>query len=324
MKVYFEGSFWSHRSRDHAGKEIPVNKEFLWDKICCFVPSVYSCAKGLVIDFLARVPAEEIRAFMDKWNLSVDNDSCKNFTREQQMKLDADNPLELELRLEAAVNGKTLKADHSSSTCWNPCVPRGICATAGEEDVIQHYGLNPEFGWGIHRFYFRWATRRHPEIKSLSLTLKQNLISVPGPHFQATDPGDSFTFVCPETGESHTLTVQEIEPQEMKKEHLTFQGQEFPTHYTFMSYTIDPELPDGVLTLEDCAESDAPRGEKNLGASSIAIIGGSSGPAGIILGKENKLRVACSSLHFEPVEQVEWRLVFHERRKEDLTVELYV
>ena len=28
-KVYFEGDFWGHHSREHAGKEIRIEKEFV-------------------------------------------------------------------------------------------------------------------------------------------------------------------------------------------------------------------------------------------------------------------------------------------------------
>ena len=56
----------------------------------------------------------------------------------------------------------------------------------------------------------------------------------------------------------------------------------------------------------------------------VAIIGGSDGPTAIIFGgsDQGKLHVACSALHFEPVNDVEWRMEFHEKRREDITVEL--
>ena len=35
------------------GKEIPVEKTFLWDDEVWHVPAVYACGKGLVADFFA-------------------------------------------------------------------------------------------------------------------------------------------------------------------------------------------------------------------------------------------------------------------------------
>lgn len=34
------------------------------------------------------------------------------------------------------------------------------------------------------------------------------------------------------------------------------------------------------------------------------------------------MTAACSPLHFQPVERVEWRMTFHEKTREDIAVEL--
>lgn len=63
-----------------------------------------------------------------------------------------------------------------------------------------------------------------------------------------------------------------------------------------------------------------------ISAVSIGIIGGADGPIAIIIGQpicpESKSHTANSSLHFEPVEETEWRIVFQEKPNEDLTVTL--
>lgn len=43
----------------------------------------------------------------------------------------------------------------------------------------------------------------------------------------------------------------------------------------------------------------------------VGIIGGADGPTAIIFGgsEQSKLHVVCSSLHFEPVDNVEWHMV---------------
>jgi hypothetical protein len=48
------------------------------------------------VDFCAQVPAERIRFFMGKWNLSIENDGC-DFTDEQRMQIDAENPLAINI-----------------------------------------------------------------------------------------------------------------------------------------------------------------------------------------------------------------------------------
>lgn len=92
-KVYFEGNSGVHSGRDRAGVEIKLNKHFDWAGHHWIIPAVYSCSKGLVVDFCMRAEAEDIRRFIAKWNLTAENDSAENFTQEQQMQM------ELEIRL---------------------------------------------------------------------------------------------------------------------------------------------------------------------------------------------------------------------------------
>ena len=49
-------------------------------------------------------------------------------------------------------------------------------------------------------------------------------------------------------------------------------------------------------------------------AASIGIIGGADGPTAIVVGEaaQGKLHTACSSLHFEIVDHVDWRIGFRE------------
>ena len=70
-KVYFDGNIWGHHGRDYAGKEICIEKEFQWAGRQWWIPAVYSCGKGLVVDFCMRVEAQAIRDFIERWNLSV-------------------------------------------------------------------------------------------------------------------------------------------------------------------------------------------------------------------------------------------------------------
>lgn len=83
-KVFFDGSFWGHRGSGRAGTEINIGRQFDWAGHHWLIPAVYSCGKGLVVDFCMQVDAEKIRAFIRKWDLNRENDSCENFTEEQQ------------------------------------------------------------------------------------------------------------------------------------------------------------------------------------------------------------------------------------------------
>lgn len=84
--------------------------------------------------------------------------------------------------------------------------------------------------------------------------------------------------------------------------------------------------------LHDCADGDQPRQRKVIpdglepdasGAVMIGIIGGADGPTAIILSHNTpKLHAACSSLHFEQADTVEWRVVFSEKLMEDIEISL--
>ena len=256
-KVYFEGNFWGHSGKDHAGTEIRLNKQFDWARHHWVIPAAYSCSKGLVMDFCMRTPEEDIRKFITKWDLHPENDSCEYFTQEQQMQIDLDNPLCLDFIPRLELNGKTMLTSHGCSVVFNPCLPDGVINEAEAKWALEHYDLDTSYGWMIFRAAFPWTSKRRPEIKALSLTMEQQSCRVPGPHFKAHAPGDSFSFLHPVSGKKYTLTVQELEQQTISEKRYGSDRWFYPTHFTAMSYTLSPE-PDSDVTICDCAEGDKP------------------------------------------------------------------
>ncbi len=324
-KVTFSGDFGT---RERAGKEVSVEKCFTWADREWYIPSVYVCSKGLVVDFCMKVESEKIQAFMDRWNLSPENEEEILFTREEEMLLELENPLCFHFHSKAIVNGKVLMNSHGRGTSYNPCLPKEYASDYDSEAVriAEHYGLDLSVGWMFWRSYFPWNTKRKPNIKTLELEMMQQKAEVPGIHFRVNKPGDKISFTYPEGGQQYTLTVQEYEKQEMNMEHVFHQDWEFPTYYHQMVYSIEPEMERGVMTVVDCAEGDRPKMKQQepfgpTAVSSIGIIGGADGPTSIFIGAAVRT-AACSSLHFEPVEDVEWRMVFREKKYEDGVFEL--
>lgn len=180
-KVYFDGGFWGHSGRDHAGKEIRLDTQFDWAGHHWLIPAAYACSKGLVLDFCIQVDPEDIRNFMAKWNLNWENDSVQNFSREQQMQMEWDNPLCLNFNRSLQLNGTTLRSSHGCSVSFNPCLPDGITNELEAKYAMAHYGLDDSFGWVIFRSAFPWESKRPPEIKSLSLSIEPQPEQVPGP-----------------------------------------------------------------------------------------------------------------------------------------------
>lgn len=324
-KVFFNGSFFGHSGRDHAGKEVTVGKWFAWAGMEWFIPAIYLCGKGFVLDFCMRVEKAQLQAFIDKWKLGGE-EAPERCSRERQMELDWDNPLCFDVTPRLILNGKELSSAHGCGTAYNPCLPEENGEDA--KRVMEHYGLDTAYGWMVWRYSFPKKTLRRPEVRTLSVMLKQQPVPVPGPHFHATAPGDTFKFVFPENGAEYTLTVQEYERKVMETKWFGNGRWEYPTQYQVMTYTVSPEFP-GELTVTDCVKSDMPkekhrRQEEPAAVAAVAIIGGADGPTALLFGGEGqgKPRIACSALHFEPVAEVEWRMVFHETHFDDITVKL--
>ncbi len=331
-EVCFDGNFWGHAPGQKPGREIPLYTQLEWADHHWVIPAAYACSKGLVVDYCMRIEPQRIEAFMEKWELTVENEDSRELTNEERMRMELENPMHLDFYGVLRLNGKELRPGHSCGCMWNPCLPAQYVADCEGKWIAQHYGLDLNFGWMLWRFSYPWPTKRKPEIKDLALTMVQQEQRVPGPHFQVEKPGDTFRFTYPEQGTEYTLTVQEYEEQTLKMggmpDHL-----EYPTHHHVMSYTVTPPLPEGVLIIQDCAEGDRPRPKKVASsdgspvamhdACAIGIIGGADGPTAIICGSAaGKLHAACSSLRFEPVEKVQWRMVFQETPFADKTVDL--
>ena len=324
-KVYFDGSFWGHQGTGRTGKEIQLGKQFDWAGYHWVIPAAYSCSKGLVLDFCMRVEPEAIRAFMKKWDVTLQNDTCENFSREQQMQIARENPLCFSFRPRLTMNGKELPATHGSATGFNPWITDEAGNDPEVKRAMAQYGLDRTYGWVIYRNAFSWQSKRRPAIHSLSLTMAQRPEQIPGPHFTLHAPGDTFAFSHPISGTMHTLTVQEIEQQTIPQNQFASDRFVYPTHCTAMTYTLSPE-PDDDISVFDCNDGDRPREVLNdrddsrpsgNAACFVGVICSLDGPAVVSYGANSggKLHTACSSLHFEPVQgDIAWYMVFHVTR----------
>ena len=257
---------------------------------------------------------------MKKWDLTPENDSCLNFTQEQQLQIDLDNPLCLDFIPRLELNGKIMQTSHGCSVVFNPCLPDGMINELEAKWALEYYNLDISYGWMIFRAAFPWTSKRRPEIKSLSLTMEQQSHRVPGPHFKTPAPGDSFSFSHPVSGIKYTLTVQELDPQTIYKKRIDSDRWFYPTHFTAMSYTLSPK-PDDDIFIRDCADGDKPLEIAPItnhfspeAQNDIVMIGGAYGATTILWddSKQKNLHIACSALHFEPVsDDIEWWVEFN-------------
>ncbi len=333
-KVYYNGSFWGHAGKDHSGKEIVVNKKFEWDDNTWYIPAVYACAAGLVIDFCVEIEPERIKAFVERYAAleeRADKLSDLEYKRVRQ-----ESPTDISFGANVMINNRQLISDRGCGLSWIPeaCMPAKQKNPAEVIEIVEHYNLDKDKGWAICRKTYRWATKSKPVLSKINLELAKRPADIYGMQFKSPLPDESIIFTHPVTGIEHVLSVQECEAQELDKEHLAKEDYEFPKCFKAMTYTLSPDIPDKDFYICDTEQSDSPRRKpvENMmspsvhSTASIGIIGGAAGPTAIFLASKGttKLHTACSALHFEPVDEVEWCMVFRHTACENATVEIII
>ena len=307
------------KGREQSGAEIPVGKTFSWDGKSWLVPAVYVCAKGLVVDLCAWVEPEVFRPFVEKWFPW----EGREMSRELQERAEAEHPLKTGFCASLRCNRRVLRQKSGCSTGWIPdsCAWEGWQNEREAQDFLEHYGLDREKVWSFRRLSFPWATKRRPaSLRSLTLQLSQYPISVTGPRFRGAFPGERVAFTHPIDRKEYTLTVVEMEEQELPESAFHDPDLVYPRRCVAMAYTVAPELLREGIEVRDCAPGDRPkmRNPDGLAAAPRAMAVG----ALIRRGENGEPYTTVSSLYFELPEEVEWRIVLHQRTAEDLEATL--
>lgn len=352
MKVYFERNFRGSGRGKTPGEKVSVGKTFSWAKTEWTVPAIYLFREGIVVDFCVRVPVEQVEAYLTKWYIEK---RLSELSEEELEGMQRDNPFEMDFHVQAYLDGRKLDSMGMCMEGWHPLHPEREAAPEMGEMLMSEYGCSRDSGWSFIRASFRYQNGFHRRKdaqwvpKSVSFRFEKNPVFYPGPHFTAGmgDEGKCVEFVHTGTGETHTLTVQGCEQEEISDQ-IVSQMKLFHKHviqepacYLRMRYTLEPDLSREVFMIRDCANSDAPVMETDSnGAAAIAVIGGdtgimenTSGPTSdFCAGKlkdrdENRRRnekAAFSALHYKPVEEVEWRFSFREieTEKKEVTIDL--
>ena len=336
MKVYFSGNYWGGHKRERAGKEIPINKEFTWAGRLWRIPAAYSCSGGLVVDFCTRIPREQIEEFIRCWGL---NRRKKDFSQEEWEQMERENPFGIDFDVKARINGKACKGSRSCAVGWHPCDVMRDQDESIQEELLDYYACDRSYGWRFARVCFPWATVRKPVIKTIGFHFREQPAVYQGEHFTTKDFDDmrKIEFVHPISKQSYRLLLFRCETSVLPGESLRFpetrfpEDMQYPNQYKTLTYSVLPEMLQSAFRILDCTESDRPRRKENVtganGISSIGIIGISSGVSAIFIPekdgeKELKQYAACSSLHFSPVSEVEWRMVFYVKEHEDICQEI--
>ena len=326
-KVVYGNGFWPKRGR--AGKEVPTDKQFAWGDEIWHIPAVYLCSEGLVIDFCIEIEPERIQSHFDKWDLLHAEEHF--YTEAQQTQIQSENPLNIDFRSNVIADGKEMREKCSYGDGWIPesCLAEEFRSELHARWILEHYNFDLTRGWVFRRVSLPWVDKRPRTIRSLNLTLEREMAEIPSAIFKAPAAGESITLTNPVTGQEHILTVRESEAQEIDQSHFRDDSMEYPAHCVGLTYTIFPELQD--FYLRDCDNGDGPRAKHQNPDG--PVIGGAVGVIGMIKsdsqhtylhpdGTPAKARAFCSSLHFEPVKELELNIVFREKRIPDIEVKI--
>lgn len=327
-KVYFNGDFYESRGNGRAGTEITIEKEFFWNGNDWYIPAVYNCGKGLVVDLCIALDSEAIIAYYEKWGIGEDRQ--EPFSKEERRQMAQENPVNVDFRLKAEVNGKVQRKWSGSGIGWMPkaCLLSEEENTEEADAVMEHYHLDRTKGWTFRRISIPWATKTKPVLRTLALEFEPEMIPVQGPRFVTPQVGESISFQHPVTGATHTLTVLDYQREQFPKERFQAEEFEFPENFTQMTYTVTPELPKGEYSIKDVCNSDTPKRKVSAdgpAACSVGIIGVGAGPTAVFVagkGTTVEAQVACSALRFEPAETVEWEMIFRRKPCENIQVKL--
>ena len=328
MDVYHDNNIWGKGSPETKLTALPINHSFLWEEQEILIPAVYVGKAGAVLDVCAKIPIEDMAAFLKKWDYKR-RMSLK--TPEEFEQIDADNPGSREFAVEICLDGTPLVLRMSSSLRWypesviqmgnaNPASEDGFENNKSAEEWMRAYSCNKGCCWYFERLSYNWNGEPILSPQKISLAFRANLISITAGHFSTGGSCDGKTVKTadPITGQEYTLTLHSCEQIRNSFAEIGAKGVVYPECCQILSYSIAPEIDHSLFCIRDCAEGDHPRmGDTQEPPS------GSNGPTAVFMAGKNAApdnRMAVSSLHFEPVSEVQWRMVFQIKPKNDAEI----
>lgn len=333
MEVYFNGNFWGNGKEkpEQAGREIKVQREFEWGKDKGFIPAVYQCEEGLVADLCFRIERARIEAYYDKWDEKA---RTGTLTGEESEQMEQDNPFQMNFRASAVINKWETEPARMCSIGWCPAGLGNEIMEEESEELMDYYQCSRDFGWLFVRISFPWVRWSGAGIQSLQLKLEEG----PVPHtagYFSVDPsgiGRSVAAEHPVSGEPYTVRICGCEQEKIEWDKGEVgMGMEFPVCYQVISYQTEPDFPSEKFRIQDCAASDQPRFKKEETvcadrSRAVSVIGGQDGPTSVFIAGKTKqvpdVHQACSAVHFEEMKKVDWKMVFYEKEKEDLRIDV--
>lgn len=328
MNVYHNENLWGNGKVGAKLAALPVNQTFLWEEQEIFIPAVYVGKAGAVLDVCGKIPIEDMKAFLKKWNKK--RRLCLK-TQEEYEQIEADNPAARNFVVEMSLEDIPLLRCMSSSLNWYPesvfylendAPAKEECENdKAAEKLMEAYDCDRKYCWHFERLSYDWKNEAILSPKKLSLTFQEDPIPVTAGYF-TTNISDSHETirtvqaVHPGTGQEYTLTLHECQQSRHSFADIGSKGVVYPEYFQTLSYSISPEIEQDIFVIRDCGESDQPR------MADKACCKATSATA-IFMAEKTAIpnrRMAASSMHFEPFSKVQWRIVFMTKTRDDIKI----
>ena len=334
LDVYHNGCIRGKGKREDKLMAVPVNGTFLWGGQEIYIPAIYVGEAGAVLDVCTIISMEDMTAFLKKWDKKR-RMSLK--TQEEYEQITADNPGSREFTVEMSLDNIPLVRRVSSSLNW---YPENVFRMGNEssaparsdewrndpdaETLMDAYGCSREYCWHFVRLSYNWNGNPILSPQEIALSLQANPLPVTVGYFN-TSPACNFETlqaVHPVTGQEYTLTLYECEQLRQSFAEIGKENVIYPEYFQTLSYRISPEIERSLFDIRDCADGDRPKmedagkkSEKSVGATAVFMAGKSNA---------SDRRMASSSMHYEPVSEIRWRMVFYIKPKADMEITLPV
>ena len=278
-------------------------RQMHWYGADWYLPAVYGCAQGMVLDLFAAVPEAEFEAYREKWQARLERMRGER-SRVLREQAEAENPLSMRVDCTVRINGEAVSRYESRGAVW----VRGASENAEAAVLLAHYGLieaHPGMAWRHMRVQLAWAASGQPEaLRSLTAVLEAEPAVLPCPAVFETAPGCApfdVPFSLP-AGAQHTLHVLGCERDRAAE--LEDEAFCWPRELCVLRYTVSPALPEGfTLRPVDQAQGDSPRRLKD---TKDGRIGGAVGVA--VLRSKDEDEAAASSLYHDAPQSIRWSL----------------
>ena len=275
-----------------------INRNIPTEKGTWYVPSVYKCEEGIVVDTIWEVSADQLENFHKNWGYR----SEESLSLGDKLQRKLDDPLNASVTGILTVNDKPLRCKNSFSATWHPFQDN----SPQVRHLINYHRLDPDRGYRFIRYNFL-RKGKYPQIRTMQLTLEAMPIMVPGESFTVHKNVQRFRFTHPATGLEHIFTAVSVTDEALNPNFLS----NHPCFYNRLIYTLEPSISQENFRVVDRTPSDFWEDYQDE-------------PAAVIYAdkKADPGRYALSSLHYEPQGQVRWQMIFRRKLHSDLELKL--